>query len=382
LHNAGSWPQALSFNTLLKSGDCLSVFIAKEDRDLRKALRSILECYEGRIDSAKGIFIKPNIVFPLSEKSGQITRHKIVRNLIELLKERYEGVKIVLGEGTAAGTIPAENFEVSGYAALARELGVELLDLNRVEHYKIKWKYGMLRLPTIARDMNYINLPILKQSSAAVISAAMKNQKGLLLPEMKKAFHRWGLHEPIAHLNAVIQPGLTILDASNFFKGSALFSGNNTCEIDSLVVKLLGIPEPEYLKAARSLSTVTDDFEVLGEKPETVEIKRFPKLGEYRSFLQLRLWSNPRACSMCRFLLQDVARLKKNDLVSSFSGMCKLMRLAVTGAEFVYGFDPKFRHKHRKVVCIGDCTKKLAKEKGCTHVPGCPPDRKALLDKL
>jgi hypothetical protein len=46
-----------------------------------------------------GIFIKPNIVFPLSEKSGLITRHKIVRNLIELLKERYEGVKIVLGEG-------------------------------------------------------------------------------------------------------------------------------------------------------------------------------------------------------------------------------------------------------------------------------------------
>jgi uncharacterized protein (DUF362 family) len=360
----------------------LSVFIAKENRDLRKALRSILECYEGRIDSAKGIFIKPNIVFPLSEKSGLITRHKIVRNLIELLKERYEGVKIVLGEGTAAGTIPAENFEVSGYAALARELGVELLDLDKVEHYKIKWKYGMLRLPTIARDMNYINLPILKQSSAAVISGAMKNQKGLLLPEMKKAFHRWGLHEPIAHLNAVIQPALTILDASNFFKGRVLLSGNNTCEIDSMVVKLLGIPEPEYLKAVKGLSTAAQDCEVFGEKLETIEVKRLPKRGEYRSFLKLRLWSNPRACSMCRFLLQDLARLKKSDLSSSFLSMCKLMKLAATGAEFVYGFDPAFRPEHRKIVCIGDCTKKLAKEKGYTHVPGCPPDRKNLLIKL
>lgn len=360
----------------------MGVFIVKENRDIRKALRSILERWEACIDSAKGIFIKPNVVFPLSEKSGQITRHKIVRNLIELLKEKYPGASIILGEGTAAGTNPRENFEVSGYAALARELGVDLLDLDKVEHYKIKWKYGILRLPSVARDMCYINLPILKQSSAAVISGAMKNQKGLLLPEMKKAFHRWGLHEPIAHLNAVIQPALSILDGSNFFKGGVLFSGNNTFEIDRLVVKLLGIPAPEYLKSAESTLSAKQDFEVSGENPETIEVKRRPKIGECRSFLRLRLWSNPRACSMCRFLLQDVARLKKNDLRSSAASMRKLMRLAISGAEFVYGFDPEFRAEHGKVVCIGDCTKKIAREKGYTHVPGCPPDRKALLEKL
>lgn len=366
----------------MENGDTLSVFIAKENRDLKKALGSILEHYKKNIDSEKGIFIKPNIVFPLSEKSGQITRHKIVRNLIEVLRERYSGVPIVMGEGTAAGTIPSENFEVSGYSALAREMGVGLIDLDKAEHYKIRWKYGVLRLPIIARDMNYINLPILKQSTAAIISGAMKNQKGLLVPVMKKAFHRWGLHEPLAHLNNLIQPDLTILDASRFFKDKVLFSGNSTIEIDSLVVKLLGIPEPEYLKSVRSFSEIAEDFEVYGEKTETIEIKNLPKIDEYKSFLKLRLWSNSRACSMCRFLLHDATRLKKNDLRASFSGFCKFMKLSITGAELVYGFDPQFRHEHRKVLCIGDCTKKLAKEKGYSHIAGCPPNRKNLIDKL
>lgn len=345
------------------------------------AVASILRAYESRIDSSKGVFIKPNIVFPLSEKSGQITRHRIVRALIESLREQYGGIHIVLGEGTAAGTMPQENFDVSGYSALAREYGIDLLDLDRVEHVSVKWKYGVLKLPKIVREKTYINLPILKQSSAAVISGAMKNQKGLLLPEIKKAFHRWGLHEPIAQLDAVIQPDLTILDTSNLFKNDILFAGDSTYEIDSLVVRLLGISEPGYLEARRNLG-INPSTEILGEKLDSLQVKPLQEYGEYRSLLRLRLWSNPRACSMCRFLLQDVARFKKNEPGSSLISAVKLGRLAITGAELVYGFDPVVRPQYGKIVCIGDCTKRLAKEEGYIHVPGCPPRRRDFIDIL
>lgn len=359
----------------------MSVLIAKANRNLREAIEKILHAYETRIDSSRGVFIKPNIVFPLSEKSGQITRHRIVRALIESLREKHRGIHIVLGEGTAAGTVPQENFDISGYTALAREYGLELLDLDRVERVSEKWKYGVLKLPKIVREKTYINLPILKQSSAAVISGAMKNQKGLLLPDIKKAFHRWGLHEPIAQLNAIIQPDLTILDTSNLFRGDILIAGDSTYEIDSLVVRLLGIPEPEYLEARRMLG-IRPGFEIFGENLESIEIKRLAENREYRSLLRLRLWSNPRACSMCRFLLQDVARFKAKEPIASFVSAVKLGTLAFTGAELVYGFDPVVRPEYKKVICIGDCTKKLARERGYAHVPGCPPSRRDFMDIL
>jgi uncharacterized protein (DUF362 family) len=359
----------------------LSVYIAKAGKTPRKAMDTILHVYQNRIDATKGIFIKPNIVFPLSEKSGQITQLRIVRALIESLREKHAGVRIVLGEGTAAGTIPSENFAVSGYSTLAREYGLDLLDLDRVEHVSVRWKYGVLKLPKIVREMTYINLPILKQSSAAVLSGAMKNQKGLLLPEIKKAFHRWGLHEPIAHLDAVIQPDLTILDASNLFKDNVLIAGDSTYEIDSLVVRLLGISEPGYLESRRNIG-INPSPEILGERLESLQVKPLKEHGDYRSLLRLRLWSNPRACSMCRFLLQDVARFKKGDPISSFLSTVKLGKLAITGAELVYGFDPVVRPQYGKVICIGDCTKRLAKEMGYVFVSGCPPSRKDLIDIL
>jgi hypothetical protein len=57
----------------------------------------------------------------------------------------------------------------------------------------------------------------------------------------------------------------------------------------------------------------------------------------------------------------------------------RLIRLAITGAELVYGFDPVVRPEYKKIFCIGDCTKKLAKARGYVHVPGCPPRRKDLI---
>ena len=166
------------------------VLITKEEKDIKKSLRKIIETFEEKLDFSKGFFLKPNIVFPVSEKSGQLTRHKVVKGLIEVLREKDSGVEIVLAEGTAAGSNPEENFRISGYSQLASDLGVDLLDLNKVEHVKVKWKHGIIQLPKLAFEKTYINLPILKTSSAAGISGAMKNQKGLLTPNMKKGFHK------------------------------------------------------------------------------------------------------------------------------------------------------------------------------------------------
>jgi len=360
----------------------MSVFIAKENRDTKQAIGRILEHFQNEMDISKGVFLKPNIVFPVREKSGEITRHKIVRALIDVLREIDPKVEIILGEGTAAGTIPTENFEISGYSKLARELRVDLLDLNTVEHIKLKWKYGILKLPKIAFDKTYINLPILKLSSAAGISGAMKNQKGLLLPNMKKGFHKLGLHAPIAHLNKLVQPDLTIMDGINFFNDNVLIAGDNTYEIDRLATKLLRAPEPGYLKTSRDIGVGNDDFSTLGVDIEKLNTNYKYQPGEYKKFLRIRLWSNPRACSMCRFLFHDIKKFPTNDLRHTISMYLKLLKYAVKGTEIVFGSRPEFDAEFKNVICIGDCTRKLAKEKGYVHIPGCPPNKEQMLKCL
>lgn len=357
----------------------MSVFLIEESKDLKQNLRRIIDFYEFRFNDKKGILIKPNIVFPVSEKSGQITRHKVTGHLIRVLREKYPNKKIIMAEGTAAGSNPEENFVVSRYTYLSKKLKVPLLDLNKVERVTVKWKYGTIRLPKLIFENAYINLPILKKSSVALISGAMKNQKGLLDPNMKKTFHKLNLHEPIAHLNKIIQPGLTIMDGYNFFKNNILFAGDNTFEIDVTASKLLECDEPAYIKISRDIAVGYDNFKVIGKDILHSRPAFTPSRKEYQKLLRIRLWSNPRTCSMCRFLVKDIRRFSKGNLKYAFIMSTKLARHALTGLELIYGSKPKTNVSYNRVVCIGDCTRKFAQENGYRHVPGCPPTKKQMM---
>jgi uncharacterized protein (DUF362 family) len=359
----------------------VTVLISEKGGTLKESVRKIFECFDKNIDYKRGFFLKPNIVFPVNEKSGEITRPKVVRAVIEVLRERAGEAEIVIGEGTAAGTIPLENFRVSGFLNLSKQAHVPLLDLNEVERIGIKWKYGRIDLPGIIFERNYINLPILKMSSAAVISGAMKNQKGLLSVGMKKKFHKMGLHDPIAELARVVQPTLTIMDAFNVFKKDVLMAGDNLYEIDKTAIDLLGMNEPEYLSLARQYGLGSDKYRVLKGDVPKIRIRK-KETDKYKKWLRMRLWSNPRACSMCRLNLINLKRIRLKNLDHAFSTYLKLLKHSIKGAEFVFGSDPKFSPTYEKVICIGNCTKKLAQEKGYAHIPGCPPSEEEMVKYL
>jgi uncharacterized protein (DUF362 family) len=346
--------------------------------DRAERLRSLVgRALAGR-DLSGGVLIKPNIVFPVKERSGEITRHRFVRLVVEALRDLDAAVDIVIGEGTAAGTDPEENFRVSGYSDLAGKLGVRLVDLRGTDRLTVPWKFGRIRLPRIALERVLINLPILKASSAAVFSGAMKNLKGLLLPGTMKRFHMEGLHDRLAHLAALVKPDLTLLDLSLFCGKEACLAGDDTCEIDQVAAGILSVEKPEYMAAARRLG--------LGaEKPVTdgddwLELKRdFSRINrEFRKFLKLRLWSNAGACSMCRFALKRYLRFPPSANFREAAVTLRLFGYALTGAEIVFGKDPRFRADYRRIICFGDCTARLAAQGSnqwkTIHVPGCPPE--------
>lgn len=358
----------------------MTVLINNGQQKLDTAIRHAINIFLKEEDFIRGIFIKPNIVFPVRPESGEISQPLLVQTLISALRERYANIDIILGEGVAAGCDPEENFKVSGYAGLAEELNIPLLDLHRAKRKAIPWKFGKLELPCIAFDRTYINLPILKQSSACVISGALKNQKGLVAPEMKKHFHRLGLHEQVAELNAIVKPTLTILDCSHFFGRNTLISGDNCGEIDATACQLLGIDEPEHVKFARDAKVFASGYPVIGNTLNVKRIAARPVVKEFKRLGRLRLWSNSQACTMCRYLLQNIRQnpIKRQN---ALAGM-KLFRYALQGAEIVMGSNPHWRKEYQTVICIGACTYRVAKEGGCIYIPGCPPTAEDLYKHL
>jgi uncharacterized protein (DUF362 family) len=358
----------------------MAVLLSDERKDLKDAFHHILDTFITDIDCTRGIFIKPNIVFAVRPGSGEITSPSLVKTLISTLRERYGNIDIILGEGVAAGCDPRENFHVSGYAELADELNVPLLDLDCTERKTVAWKFGKLELPRVALERTYINLPILKPSSACVISGALKNQKGLLLPGVKKKFHRLGLHEQIAELNTVVQPSLTIMDCSRFFGHNVLISGNNCGEIDATVCHLLGIDEPEHVQLSRSARVFATGYSVKGDKITIRHTSARPTVKEFKCLGRLRLWSNPQACTGCRYIFRDIQHnlLKDQNLLSGV----KLLAHSIKGAEIIMGSNPQWRREHRTVICIGACTRRVAKEGGYIHIPGCPPTLDDLYNNL
>jgi uncharacterized protein (DUF362 family) len=349
----------------------MTVLLSDGQKNLKDVLHNILDTFNTDVDYSRGIFIKPNIVFAVKAKSGEITSPILVKILIKTLRERHSNIDIIIGEGVAAGCDPKENFEISGYTELAKELNIPLIDLNCTERKTIPWKFGKLELPRIAFERTYINLPILKPSSACVISGALKNQKGLLLPAVKKHFHRLGLHEQIAELNTVVQPALTIMDCSRFFGHNVLISGNNCGEIDATACNLLGIDEPEHVQLSRSARVFTTGYSVKGDEIYMQVASNRPMVKEYKTLGRLRLWSNPQACTMCRYLFRDIQHniLKPQNFLLGV----KLLAYTIKGAEIIMGLNPQWRREHNTVICIGACTRNLAKAGEYIHIPGCPP---------
>jgi uncharacterized protein (DUF362 family) len=358
----------------------MTTLINSGKNQLIKSIHEILDTFFESIDWKRGIFIKPNIVFPVKPTSGEITSPKLVKALILTLRERYNNIDIIMGEGVAAGCKPLENFSVSGYTKLANELQIPLLDLNRVERKPVEWKFGKLEIPYIALERVYINLPILKYSSACVISGALKNQKGLLLPKSKKQFHRLGLHEQIAELNAVIRPSLTILDCTRFLGRNALISGDNCGEIDALVCQLLGIDEPEHVRLSRNAKVFSNGYSIIGDKLQPKQISKRPEVKEFKRLGRLRLWSNPQACTMCRYLFTDVQQNFYK--VPYLLAVIKLLIQSIRGAEVLIGSNPRWRKEYKTVICVGVCTRNLAKEGSYIYIHGCPPTLNDLIDNL
>ena len=216
----------------------------------------------GVLKRRRRVIIKPNLVnaspFPVT------THPEMVRALAEYVR-RHSKAGIVLAEGCGDACLDTgQIFTDLGYAALAEELDLELVDLNlapltRRKNPECRF-FPEIFLPKTAMSGLLISVAVLKRHSLAQVTLTMKNMLGLLPPShyqrggswKKSALHA-DMQRSIYEMNRYRAPDLAIIDASvglaEYHLGGAtcsppvnkLVAGFDPVAVDTAGAALLGL---------------------------------------------------------------------------------------------------------------------------------------------
>jgi uncharacterized protein (DUF362 family) len=172
--------------------------------------------------------------------------------------------EVLIAEGTGDAHLETDDvFETLGYSALAKRLGVRLVDLNHEDTVALKngkcRVFPTFHMPRIAMECYIVSVPVLKAHSIADITGSMKNMMGLAVPRhyqaggwKKSAFHRH-MHEALLDLNRHRRPELTLMDATvglaEYHLGgrrcdppvNRLLAGYDAQQVDREAARLLGM---------------------------------------------------------------------------------------------------------------------------------------------
>lgn len=172
-------------------------------------------------ETSKPIVIKPNLI---ERQAHPITTHvESVRALISFLRMHTDN-DISIAEA-AGGDSTMDCFSFLGYTALAKEMGVRLVDLNADATVTLRDERAetlqTFECPVTVRDAFLVSLPVLKRHTLAGVTLAMKNLIGLF-PEphygvpghYSKAKTHAKLHETIFDVNRYVKTDFVLLDAS------------------------------------------------------------------------------------------------------------------------------------------------------------------------
>ena len=190
------------------------------------SLRRAIELCDGfaALKSSDRVLIKPNLVgyderYPMP-LFGIFTTTRIVEDLIVLLKDAGAS-NIAVAEGSVyvkgkdAGLTTQQIYDKLGYPALAKQYGVELIDLMEQEFVEVQaegWAFEVAR-PALEADF-LVNLPVLKTHNQSKVSLGLKNLKGCISNKSRRDAHSAD-HRLLQRLSLFaerITPALTVID--------------------------------------------------------------------------------------------------------------------------------------------------------------------------
>ncbi len=367
----------------------MAVVLEKIKGDIKQSIHGALDRLR-YLPSKPRIFIKPNIVNLYKPNSPYITNPRVIAAIIDYLKDININ-DIVIGECPVAQNAK-DVFEMSGYTKLCRIKGVRLVNLNDVERVEVEFRKGMLSLPKIVFEREYINVSKLKTHVQTTVSLGIKNQKGLLSFIDRKQFHK-DLHFNVAHLANIVRPDLSVIDATSGVEGNGpgamgravknidlLICGTNFLETDVVATQLMGISPQNvlHLIIARDLGLGSFNVNIIGEDLKKFKMN-FLLPSKCHRILNVYYWWTDEICSECSSLMAEIKRSALRNPVLLFKlfyyGLFKRL-------DFVSGGMRDLPYRYGKVICLGNCSKKFAEEYNLPIIPGCPPKLNEILRRI
>ncbi len=236
------------------------------------------------------ILIKPNLCYYWHYSTGQTTDPRVVKSIIEYIRENNKDITIYIGEADASPMKTKYSFKMLGYEKLAKEQNVELINLSQGEKVEkeVSINGELIGLPInkiLTETDLLINVPTLKTHREIGFTCAMKNMFGSIANPWKFGYHK-ALSQTIVAINKIVKSNIVIVDGI-IASGKAtkkmvvIITGDDAYSTDTIVADLIGYGASKvpYLNLAKKEGLEKKgQIEIIEKSIKYNEIKKaFPK---------------------------------------------------------------------------------------------------------
>jgi len=349
----------------------------------------------------KRVLIKPNAARMAGAGEGVTTEPGVVRAVIDFLKRRKTR-EITIGESCIFGVQAAAAFRKTGMEEVAREGGVSLLDLDRLDPLEIRIPRGKLlkkiKVSSILNKVDFvISAPVMKTHMHTRVTLGIKNMKGLLWRREKARFHHLSadrsvirgekeLDVAIAEMATGFLPHLTVIDGMIGMEGlgpgygrakkmGVVVASENPLAADVVAARLMGF-DPEEIPHLR----LCHEFGLGEIRMDQISVDP----------TDFRKWENPFEPPPVRISISypDVAVYDRGSCSACLSTLMVFLQSQRDCLNEYRLQDDKFHVAIGKylqdfpegTVLLGNCTQKF-RDRGI-FVQGCPPVSSQILETL
>ncbi|MBN2123980.1 MAG: DUF362 domain-containing protein [Deltaproteobacteria bacterium] len=319
------------------------------------------------------VLLKANLLCSRAPEKRVTTDPGVVRAVARMVLEA--GARPFIGDSPSLGSF-RRIAEKSGMAAVAEQLGIEVVELS--DPVPVSPPEGSLfrKLEISSQALNadrIINLPKLKTHSQMLLTLGVKNLFGTVVAQRKAEWHytagvdRDTFASLLLDIYRTVQPGITILDGIWAMEGRGPSNGRprklnliaaaeDAVALDTLVCRILGVPPrsfPLYRVARRRGIGATDEEALIlrGDPPDAFRVPGFsvPSLDSLGVMPGLFGWFTK------RFLVSKPVHM--GDACTGCgqcAGICPAKALTLTGQGILFDYGRCIRCYCCQEVCPED----------------------------
>jgi hypothetical protein len=279
------------------------------------------------------------------------------------------------------GVDTIDALERSGYGELARQYGVEIIDLSQAPRVDVPWERGILKLPRVLFESTYVNVAKLKTHFLTTVSLCTKNQKGLLSVKDAKKFHFIGIDRAICALGQAVKPDLNIIDAVTALEGNgpttfgktkqvgALLAGNDLFQIDSAACALMEI-DPATVKHLIPQEIPAEIRDTLRDLSSPF---LRPSLENCLTVETVHFHNIRNCCSGCILAIDNGITWLMSEEKDLWLQFLKKMSRETYNIYLGVGNNLTRISELENLRAFGSCSAHFARHNNLTYIKGCPP---------